>query len=481
MSLLIDHLSKNVYSTAVGLVVVSYAAAVIRRRNSPIHKIPTVGHSGLFTSWIGAIQSLRHKKQMIQEGYDKYPIFKIPTLFSWLVVVSSPELLEDMKKAGDEQMSFLEALDSFVQFDYTISPRIRADDSHIRVVRGVMTKNIAARYPDVLDEMNKTLDVILAGADKDWINLPSFTSAIQIVSRFSARFFVGSKLSSDARYTEIMEKFTVHVVIDGGMLSMLPGWLKPLVSRLQFDTEGKIREIEEFLRPIITERLEKGTMEDPDAESNDMITWLWNAAPEDQRTLYDIAIRIIWLNVAAIRTTSAVLTHVLYDLKQRDGNKISIEKMKKLDSFVKESQRLHGSDPAMSDRIATNDFTFSNGTFIPKGTHFAAAGHAINHDGRVYSNPYEFQGFRYVDMDPAKWQMTSLNLEYMGFGIGKRACPGRFFATAELKTVVARILLDYDIKLPNENEGRPKDFQGMFMEPGAKAQFSFRKRSPRAK
>lgn len=39
---------------------------------------------------------------------------------------------------------------------------------------------------------------------------------------------------------------------------------------------------------------------------NDMITWLWNAAPEGHRTIRDIATRMIFLNVAAIHTTSAV-------------------------------------------------------------------------------------------------------------------------------------------------------------------------------
>lgn len=38
--------------------------------------------------------------------------------------------------------------------------------------------------------------------------------------------------------------------------------------------------------------------------------------------------------------------------------------------------------------------------------------------------------------------------ENMGFGYGRHACPGRFFAATEIKLIVARILLDYDLKLP---------------------------------
>ncbi|KAF5349930.1 hypothetical protein D9756_009063 [Leucocoprinus leucothites] len=492
---LTEYLSGNIYSTALGLALFGYAVATVRRLNDPLEKIPTVGPSGIITSRLGIFRALKDGGQLIQEGYEKYPIFRIRTLFSWVVIVSGPKHLEDMKKASDEQISFLAALNEMTQFDYTISPRLKGDDCHIKVVRSVMTKNIGPRYNHILEEINRTLDTALAGAEKGWIDIPVYLTISQLVSRFSTRFFVGPELSANQRYNEIMEAYAAHVVKDGAVLSMLPKWLRPLVSRLQFDTVGKIREIEDYLRPVIEERLSREIMEEPDAESNDMISWLWSAAGETQRTTHDIAIRIIWLNIAAIRTTSAALTQVLFNLaaypsyieplreeissvvNAEGWNKISFEKMKKLDSFVKESQR-HGTSYIASRRMAVSDFTFSDGTFIPKGTSFAVAGRPINFDEQIYSNPDEFQGFRFVDMDPQKWQMTSLNLEFMGFGIGRRACPGRFFAVTELKTVLARILLDYDIKLADEAAGRPEDtvFAGIFREPSRTAKISVKKR-----
>jgi len=52
------------------------------------------------------------------------------------------------------------------QLDYTIGPGLNSDECHIQVVRGVMTRNIGARYSDMLDEIDKTLDMLLAGADQ---------------------------------------------------------------------------------------------------------------------------------------------------------------------------------------------------------------------------------------------------------------------------------------------------------------------------
>lgn len=75
-----------------------------------------------------------------------------------------------------------------------------------------MTRNMAARFPDLLDEMDKAMNDILSGADKgryliyiifssllkispDWISIPCYRSAVHIIARVGARFFVGPKLS----------------------------------------------------------------------------------------------------------------------------------------------------------------------------------------------------------------------------------------------------------------------------------------------
>jgi len=311
--------------------------------------------------------------------------------------------------------------------------------------------------------MDKGLQDILAGADKDWIHIPCYKSVVHTVSRVVSRFFVGSKLSSNARYTDLMQGYTYHVARCGVAIRLLPTWLKPIVNKVLFDSQAKLREVENFLGPIILERLESGTMDENLPESNDMITWLWNAAPETERTVHHIAVRLIFFNIAAIHTTSSLLSHVLFNLathssyieplreeisaivKTEGWTQAATQNMRKLDSFMKESQRLHGSDAVMIPRWTVNDFVFSDGTVVPKGYNLMVAGASINRDERYYPNALEFQGFRFVDKDPSKWSMTALNPEYMSFGTGRHACPGRFFAAAEVKTIVSRILLNYDI------------------------------------
>ncbi|KAF5363979.1 hypothetical protein D9756_000020 [Leucocoprinus leucothites] len=486
----------NVRSPPLVVLIFLFVFVFLQKRNSALDKIPTVGRSGNQISHIiGAFGTFFHGYRLIQEGYTKYRIFKIPRYTSWLVLVNGSEYLEDLRKAG-HQLSFPEALNKAGQFDYTISPGLKEDLIHINVVRGPMTRNIGARFPDLADELDKTMDSLLEGPAQDWVSIPCYLSVVHIISRLSARFFAGPKLSSNPRYTGIMQSYAFHLIKGGFFISLFPESLKSFVGRAIFNSQGRIREIEDYLRPVLDEHLEKGMDERTNPELNDMITWLWNASPENQRNLHDIAIRMIYLNVAAIHTTANLLTHVILSIAThtsyieplrdeiasvvaKEGwTKSAIEQMRKLDSFVKESQRLYGGDAAMIVRLAMSDFTFSDGTFIPQGTNLAVTGRAINQDEQYYTDPHEFQGFRFVDKDPSKWQMTALNSEFMTYGIGRHACPGRFFAVTEVKTVVARILMEYDITLSDGQKERPKDLwqTGIFIAPNKTAKISLRRR-----
>ena len=58
-------------------------------------------------------------------------------------------------------------------------------------------------------------------------------------------------------------------------------------------------------------------------------------------------------------------------------------------------------------------------------------------------DPNEFNAFRYLNKDsPA----TLVEQSYLIFGLGKHACPGRFFAINEIKVALHYLLLNYNIK-----------------------------------
>jgi hypothetical protein len=66
--------------------------------------------------------------------------------------------------------------------------------------------------------------------------------------------------------------------------------------------------------------------------------------------------------------------------KEDGWTKAGMMKMRKLESFIMESQRLYGAVPAQVQRKARKDFTFSDGTTIPAGSFAAFASYAEHHD-----------------------------------------------------------------------------------------------------
>lgn len=77
-------------------------------------------------------------------------------------------------------------------------------------------------------------------------------------------------------------------------------------------------------------------------------------------------------------------------------------------------------------RQALKDFTFSDGTFIPKGALVSAAAMATHFDDEYYDNahvfdPWRFSDIRSEDGEGTKHQMVSTSKEYVPFGHGRHA------------------------------------------------------------
>jgi cytochrome P450 len=111
-------------------------------------------------------------------------------------------------------------------------------------------------------------------------------------------------------------------------------------------------------------------------------------------------------------------------------------------------------------RYATQNVTLKDGLFIPKGTMLGISSH-WHWDSSIHPDADVFDGYRYVKMaqDPAKEKFShfvTTSPESLGFGHGKHACPGRFFASNEIKIALVHLLLKYDWKLKEGSD--PKIF-----------------------
>ncbi|GBC01480.1 hypothetical protein RclHR1_00420042 [Rhizophagus clarus] len=178
---------------------------------------------------------------------------------------------------------------------------------------------------------------------------------------------------------------------------------------------------------------------------------------------------------ASVHTTSNFLTFCLYELvnnpqyheelleeqeqlyKSNENPYYSIEqvaKLRKLDSFIKETMRVNANYVSLQHKTLSSYFTFSNGYQVPKGRIVYIRTGEIHSDKELQGqNADEFYAFRYLKKSSP---VTRAEKGFLLFGLGKHMCPGRQFAINEIKVALHYLLLNYDIKKSNSEKIKPK-------------------------
>jgi cytochrome P450 len=163
----------------------------------------------------------------------------------------------------------------------------------------------------------------------------------------------------------------------------------------------------------------------------------------------------------------------------------SLDRLSKLDSFLKESQRLHPVTMFVSIRKVRQDIVLHDGTTLPRGARIGIPTCWLERPGNdmLEDNAAdEFDGFRYHQLraradavddaarisggrggdvgdvgDGGRSGTTHLFASNAGdalqFGLGRHVCPGRFLAAMELKLLLAHLIMTFDIKLPDSAGG----------------------------
>ncbi|PAV15395.1 cytochrome P450 [Pyrrhoderma noxium] len=473
-----EFVSNNIRPSHVALSVLFALSAAqylgIKRREV---NAPSAGSYGWLLSFIEAKEWYENSRKLIQEATEKFKgkTFKIPQYDRWVVVVSSPKLIDELRRAPDDVLSFTHANDEIFSAKHTFGGLTTGDHRAIPVVRQKLTQNISNIFDGVFEEISQGYTDFIDAKGDEWVTRYAMHVVARVVFRASNRVFVGLPLCRNDVFMGINVQHALDVVNVANSIKPYPFFMKPFVARFTTNLPATSKHASELLRPLIEERLKhSGQSEDewPD-KPNDLLQWFIDETEPEKRNVMRHTYDILALNFAAIHTSSNTMSDALYHLAARpefvaplreevekvvaeEGwSKASMQKLRKIDSFLRETLRYRGIDFLTMRRKVLKDYTLSDGTHLPKGTLVAVNSHAVHHNSELYDNPNEFQPFRYSSIrdqsleESTRNQMVATASSYIGFGHGKHACPGRFFAANELKAMLAYVVLNYDLKLPD--------------------------------
>ncbi|KAI6039993.1 cytochrome P450 [Pisolithus marmoratus] len=473
-------------------IVVACSFNLLRRPN--LSHIPVVGHSSLLASYWYTKGLEVDLARLAQEGFDKYRsgVFRVANLTHWVVYFHRSHL-EQVARASEADFSAFHASDNSLKTEYTFG--IKMDEPLQRLlIRSDLTRSLPNLYADVRDEIVAACNDLLNPKYNEWEAISVARVNLTIVCRATNRIFVGLPLCRDSDWIDL--NFFCHLF----NLLCFTMKLDRLVAKFVTNLSGRTKRGIALTGSIIKERLQHMKEEGTDwcNKPNDFLQWWLDTSQETCLTM--VMRRLLAVNFPAIHSTSTTFSEALLNLarnphhiqelrdeveavvSEHGWTKGALSKMHKVDSFLKESQRFEGIGVFGFPRKAMSDITLADGTFIPQGTILSFPLYAMHHDDAVYENPHVFEPFRFADMRRkefagSKHHMVTVTPDMLAFGFGTHACPGRFFAATVLKTLLAHIVISYDVKLEDE-KSRPNTLHlGRSILPNPAAKVMFRKRA----
>ncbi|KAM7189906.1 Ent-kaurene oxidase [Rhypophila sp. PSN 637] len=457
--------------------VVVWLLSIIWRRlvSVPNVNVPHIAFEGDNS----AVRYIAEGGNLLAQGYEKYnrkgQAFAIRNSSDPKrpIIILPIRYLEEVKNAPQSQLSF---------------PLFMEKASLIRDICGPIMTEEVQRVTRL--DLNKALgnliypiQNIIAEAinqempqfdDKDWKSLgPPQPFLAQVFARVAAHVLVGPELAR-GRWPSLSRDYVNSVTKAPGVVRhkyhpyfrWVAKYFEPSVKTvLKYR-----REAAELLKPTLIARTAELQHGESRTTHQDAIQWLIETFQSRGKTLTPdtLAQSIFGIMTAAIDSTSATATWMLYDLLQNPDafsdireeiiavqkrhiddpsspksesfiwTRQTLSELRVLDSFLRESLRLHSFTLITLERMAVKAYTFKDGLHTP------------NHTQRVGD-------------DATRFHFTSVSENTLTWGAGMHACPGRFLAGETLKLIFVNLVMGYEMKF--DKTPGPDRMMGMFMAP----------------
>ncbi|KAG9232275.1 cytochrome P450 [Amylocarpus encephaloides] len=418
-------------------------------------------------------------------------------------LVLPPKYVNEIKNEKDLNFAkfigkeFHSAYPGFDAFSSAINETIFQDAVRTQLAQ-VLTLTIEPLARETPTTLNKVY-----GSTPDWKETNLVSGLLKSVARLTSLVFLGENFMDNAEWQEISIMYTVDVFMAAEALNSWPAMSRPIVHWFLPQCRkirSQVKTAKSLIRPEVERRRADIVAKGGKARRRvlDSVDWFTAAAKGET---FDYTNAELSLAMASIHTTTTTLGFTISDLLEnpeyidmlreeikesyeQDGKweKSTLFKLKLMDSCIKESMRLHPMAAVNMPRAAVSDITLSDGTFIPRNTNISI-GPLPMLDPELFPEPYAYNGRRFLDLRNAagaenKYQLVTTTSEFTVFGHGTHACPGRFFASNEMKLLLAHMLLYYDWKFPEGQEKANHIIMGTRRGPNPKQKVMFKSREP---
>nr|AFO69303.1 P450 monooxygenase [Aciculosporium take] len=442
--------------------------------------IPTIRcWPAIFPKFFDRLSYNRHAVRLVRHGYEKYKHqpFRLLKMDMDLVVIPLKYALE-LRAVTSDKLDPLTA--SFGDNAGKVTNILLGSELHTHAIQRRLNPRLAQFLPILVDELNHAFGraLPLDHAKNGWISVNPYATVLDMATRASARLFVSEPICRNDDFVETSASYSRNVFRTISTSRSLGHSITPYLGRW-ISTVQEARRQMLYIQNLLLSEIGKRKDASQDIKRDDFLQWCIELArTEEEAEPMALGNRTLGiLSMAVVHTTAMATTHMLFDMIADQGLQEKLRKeqelvlkdgwasitqqsmldMKQLDSLMRESQRVNPVGEFTFRRLVRSPVTLSDGFQLQPGQQIGIAARCINTDTDILPDADLFMPLRWTEQESTvPTSFANSSAANLHFGLGRYACPGRFFAAYLIKAITSRILLEYDFKLKGDfPSGRP--------------------------
>lgn len=373
--------------------------------------------------------------------------------------------------------------------------RYWGDPWQFSLVKTQLNSIIQQMIPALNEELSLAFDKHLGSDTENWKEVPLEATLRRIIAQASSRFTVGLPLCRNEEYLDHSYRIIDGIMFTAFASGTCPTFLRPIVGKIaSLHTRRNIEKIKKIFRPVYQERLEmlKYEKDDPEhPQAQDQLQMMLNFAqkkrPQELNDLDIITTRLCASNFVSMHQSTITATNMILNILGSDTEFGTISELRTeaaealgpncehptkeqfahmplADSVARETMRVNFpfGNRGLLRKVMKDGIVTSDGVKLQKGSLISYLASPAQVDPDKFEEPLKFVPFRFAGRQregdghgKAANKFVTTSPEYLPFGHGRHACPGRFLVDYELKMIVAHLLLHYDVEFPVAMERPP--------------------------